>query len=176
MNKITNVENVVCSVETLSRHADLYHYTAPEAFEGIVRSQTPWCSHYREMLDTDEVRLMRDLLPPAVAPRMDTIIEEEFNRETRRIWNASGGGDPTARDLVNSLYARPLTARQSTPRSRPICFRSRLTRTTQRLIASTVSAANGTATQGARDTASSLTLAKSRECSSRKATLDIGLG
>jgi hypothetical protein len=32
----------------------LYDYTRPGAFEGIVGSQTLWCSHYREMLDTNE--------------------------------------------------------------------------------------------------------------------------
>lgn len=103
MNKTTNVENVICSVETMSRHPELYHYTKPAAFEGIVGSQTLWCSHYREMLDTEEVRLMRDLLPPAVAPRMDAIVEK-LNRNTRRLWHASGRGTQTARDLVNSLY------------------------------------------------------------------------
>ena len=103
MNKIANVENVVCSGETMSRHPELYHYTKPEAFEGIVGTQTLWCSHYREMLDTDEVRLMRDLLPPAVAPRMDAIVEK-LNREKRRLWDASGRGAKTARDLVNALY------------------------------------------------------------------------
>jgi hypothetical protein len=103
MNKIANVENVICSVETMSRHADLYHYTNPMAFEGIVGSQTLWCSHYREMADTDEIRLMRDLLPRAVAPRMDAIVET-LNRRTRRLWAASGRGAKTARDLVNSLY------------------------------------------------------------------------
>ena len=69
MKKTDAIENVICSVETMSRHPELYHYTKPAAFEGIVGSQTLWCSHYREMLDTDEVRLMRNLLPPAVAPR-----------------------------------------------------------------------------------------------------------
>ena len=44
MNKIANVENVVCSVETMSQHPELYHYTKPAAFEGIVGTQTLWCS------------------------------------------------------------------------------------------------------------------------------------
>jgi hypothetical protein len=94
VNRIANVENVVCSVETMSRHPELYHYTKPTAFEGIIRSQTLWCSHYREMLDTEEVRLMRVLLPPAVAPRMDAIVEK-LNRKKRRLWNASGRGAQT---------------------------------------------------------------------------------
>jgi hypothetical protein len=94
---IANVENVVCTVETMSRHPELYHYTKPAAFDGIVASQTLWCSHYREMLDTDEVRLMRDLLPLAVAPRMDAIART-LNRKSRRIWDAAGGGAKTAGD------------------------------------------------------------------------------
>jgi hypothetical protein len=104
MNKIANVENVVCSVETMSRHPELYHYTKTAAFEGIVGSQTLWCSHYREMFDADEVWLMHQLLPPAVAPRMDAIVGK-FNRKTRRLWDASGRGAKTALDLVNTLYA-----------------------------------------------------------------------
>jgi hypothetical protein len=104
VNKIANVENVICSVETISRHPELYHYTNQRALEGIVSSQTLWCSHYRGMVDPDEVRLMRDLLPPALAPRMDTIVET-LNRKSRRLWNAAGRGAKTARDLVNSLYA-----------------------------------------------------------------------
>jgi len=105
MNRIANIENVVCSAETMARHPDLYHYTKPEAFEGIIRSQTLWCSHYRAMTDDKEIELARELLTRAVAPRMDSIIEtEKFNRRIRRTWKASGGGAKTARDLVNSLY------------------------------------------------------------------------
>ena len=36
MNKIANIENVVCSVETKARHPEVFHYTKPEAFEGII--------------------------------------------------------------------------------------------------------------------------------------------
>jgi hypothetical protein len=105
MNKIANVENVVCSVETMYRHRELYHYTKSEAFEKIVASQTLWCSHYREMVDTNEVRLMRALLPPAVAPRMDAIVQT-FDWESRRIWNDAGGGAEFARGLINELYGK----------------------------------------------------------------------
>jgi hypothetical protein len=102
-NKIANIENVVCSVETMTRHPELYHYTKSAAFEGIVGSQTLWCSHYRQMLDPDEVQLMRGVLPAAVAPRMDALIRT-CNRKQRRLWAAAGGGSKTARDLVNALY------------------------------------------------------------------------
>ena len=106
MNRVINVENIVCSEETLSRHAELYHYTDGGAFDGIVRSQTLWCSNFRKMLDRDEISLMRKMLPPAIAPRMDTIIREiTLNREWRRSFAASGGSKKLASDLVNSVYA-----------------------------------------------------------------------
>jgi hypothetical protein len=104
MNKIADVENVVCSAETKVRHPELYHYTRPEAFEGIIGTQSLWCSHYRDMADVTEVRLMRDLLSKAVAPRMNAIVGNNYNRKLRRKWNGCGGGEQTARDLVNSLY------------------------------------------------------------------------
>jgi len=57
MNKIANAENLICSVATMSRHPELYHYTKPAAFEGIIGSQTLWCSrdggHRRSPADAD---------------------------------------------------------------------------------------------------------------------------
>lgn len=103
MHKTANIENVVCSADTMARHPELYHYTRPAAFEGIVGSQTLWCSNFREMIDKAEVRLMRDLLPPAVAPRMDAIVQN-LNRQKRRAWDVAGRGKKTARDLVHALY------------------------------------------------------------------------
>ncbi len=54
------------------------------------------------MLDKNEVRLMRDLLPQAVALRMNEIVKT-LNRKARRLWAVSGGGIKAARDLVNAL-------------------------------------------------------------------------
>jgi hypothetical protein len=115
MNKIANVENVICSVETMARHPEVYHYTKPGAVEGIISSQTLWCSHYREMIcdehktaDKNEIELAREPLIAAVAPLMDAIIDKnedkKFNREMRRKFHKLGGGKQTARDLANSLY------------------------------------------------------------------------
>ena len=115
MNKIANVENVICSAETMARHPEVYHYTKPGAFEGIISSRTLWCSHYREMIcdehkmaDKNEIELAREPLIAPIAPLMDAIIEnnesQKFNRAMRRSWHKLTGGRQTARDLVNSLY------------------------------------------------------------------------
>jgi hypothetical protein len=103
-NKIANVENIICSAETKAQHPVLYHYTGAGAFESIVSSQSLWCSHYKTMLDSDEVVLLRKLLPPAVAPLMDEVVNAHFNRHSRRFWASCGGGKKAALDLVNSLY------------------------------------------------------------------------
>jgi hypothetical protein len=115
MDKVVNVENIICSAETKARHPEVYHYTKPGAFEGIISSQTLWCSHYHEMIsnehkttDKNEIELAREPLIAAVAPLMDALIEknenQQFGRSMRRSWRKLGGGQQTARDLVNALY------------------------------------------------------------------------
>ncbi len=93
MDKVANVENEICSVDTMTRHPELFRYTKPAAFEGIVKSQTLWCSHYREMqddqlktIDHKEIEIARGLLSAAVALLMDEMIEKNFSRQIRRTW------------------------------------------------------------------------------------------
>ena len=103
MTLTRNTELVICSVETQAKHPELFHYTKREAFEGIVTSNSFWASHYADMTDPKEVLLMRDLLPAAVAPRFETIVES-LNRHSRRLFKKAGGGTGVAKDLVDSLY------------------------------------------------------------------------
>jgi hypothetical protein len=99
----TDTELVVCSRETQAKHHELFHYTGRVAFENIVKSNTLWASHYADMADKEEVLLMRDLLPAAVAPRFEEIVAP-LNRHNRRLFNAAGGGKGVATDFVESLY------------------------------------------------------------------------
>jgi hypothetical protein len=41
MNKIANVENVVCSTETMSRYPELYHYTSASLHKGGLATRHP---------------------------------------------------------------------------------------------------------------------------------------
>src|SRR5262249_43850698 len=141
-SKITNIENEICSVETMSRHPELFHYTKPAALESIIESQTLWSSHYRTMLDQDEVRLMRDLLPPVVALRMDAIVEK-LNRRTRRLWGTSGRGAQTARDLVKSLYGATIDGRAQYSALDPYLFSFSTHSETRPLTANTALKVNG---------------------------------
>jgi hypothetical protein len=101
---IANLELTVCSIETQAKHPELFHYTKPAAFENIVKSNTFWASHYRDMVDPTEVLLMRNRLPLAIGPRFDEIVSSKVNRHARRLWKKSGAGLGTARDFVESLY------------------------------------------------------------------------
>jgi hypothetical protein len=103
MSQIANLELVICSVETQAKHPELFHYTNAAAF--IVKSNTFWASHYRDLADQTEVSLMRSRLPPAIAPRFDEIVSAmKLTRIQRRLWKKSGAALGTARDFVNSLY------------------------------------------------------------------------
>ena len=100
---IANTELVVCSSETLATHPELFHYTSLDAFENIIKSNSFWASHYADMADKNEVLLMRDRLPAAIAPRFDEIVAP-MNRHYRRLFHAAGGGNGVARNFVKSLY------------------------------------------------------------------------
>jgi hypothetical protein len=104
MTRLTvNTELVVCSAETLGTHPELFHYTSLAAFQSIATSNSFWASHYADMTDKSEVLLMKDRLPPVIAPRFEEIVAP-MNRHNRRLFQAAGGGLGLAKDFVASLY------------------------------------------------------------------------
>jgi hypothetical protein len=48
---IANVPLLVCDPKTWREHPELFHYTGGPAFGSIVRSNSFWASHYRDMKD-----------------------------------------------------------------------------------------------------------------------------
>ncbi len=107
-----NTELVVCSVETLTTHPELFHYTSLQAFQSITASNSFWASHYADMADKTEVLLMKDRLPAVVAPRFEQIVAP-MNRHHRRLFKAAGGGLGVARDFVESLYGATFLGKAS---------------------------------------------------------------
>ena len=178
MNKIANIENVVApprregtappnSTTTQSRQHSTGSFTRKRC----------WCSHYRTMADTKEVELMRRLLPPALAPRMDAIMQNAFKgRPTQplqapetlgQIWRRQS---ETARrtSSIRSM-ARYLTARRPIRCSPRICFHSRPTPDDLAFDRRrTASATNGRITPGLTGTASFLISARSRRMLKRE--------
>jgi hypothetical protein len=103
---IANVPLLVCDPQVWRTHPELVHYTSRSGLEGIVRSNSFWATHFRDMKDDpSEVVGLRTALPPAIAARYDEIVAKfPTDRVARRLWKKSGRGLGTARDFVNSLY------------------------------------------------------------------------
>jgi hypothetical protein len=103
---IADVPLVVCHPLVWRTHPELFHYTAGAGFEGIVRSNSFWATHFHDLKDDPtEIIGLRTSLPPAIAARYDEIVATfKTNRIGRRLWKKSGRGLGTARDFVNGLY------------------------------------------------------------------------
>jgi hypothetical protein len=102
---IANVPLLVCDPRTWREHPELFHYTGAPAFGNIVRSNSFWASHDRDMKDKTEVLKLRTALPPAISARYDEIVAAiKMDRTARRLWKKEGRGLGIARDFVNSLY------------------------------------------------------------------------
>ena len=104
---IANVPLLVCDPQVWRAHPELYHYTGRTGFDGVVRSNSFWATHFRDLKDDPtEVVGLRTALPPAIAARYDEIVANfKTDRIARRLWKKEGRGLGTARDFVNSLYS-----------------------------------------------------------------------
>ncbi len=107
---------LVCDPQIWQMHPVLYHYTRPAAFENIVKSNSFWATHFRDMKDDPtEVIGLRKALPPAIAARYDEIVANfKTDRVARRLWKKEGRGLGTARDFVNSLYGATFDGKAQT--------------------------------------------------------------
>src|ERR1700756_685490 len=74
-NRIVITELEVCSVDTMTEHPELFHYTKRRAFQSIVASNTFWASHYEDMANKTKVMLLKDQPPAALAPEYERIVE-----------------------------------------------------------------------------------------------------
>jgi hypothetical protein len=103
---IANVPLLVCDPQVWRAHPELFHYTGRAGFEGVVRSNSFWATHFRDMKDDPtEVIGLRTALPPVIGAHFDEIVANfKTDRVGRRLWRKSGRGVGTARDFVDSLY------------------------------------------------------------------------
>lgn len=60
----------------MNRHQDLYHYTSREGLEGIWTSQTLRATHYQDLNDTSECRLIVDPLKAQVAKEVKRFVAD----------------------------------------------------------------------------------------------------
>lgn len=100
----------VIGAELAAAHPELHHYTDRGGFEGIVRTNTLWATHYGDLNDSAEVVHLRDRLRGELVTRFRDIvrIRQSTSLKIRRAAREVGGLDVAARgladDLIRSLY------------------------------------------------------------------------
>jgi hypothetical protein len=99
------VDLVIGSVKLQAEHPELFHYTSRVGFEAIVRTNTLWATHFKDLTDTEEITVLKAPLTSELAVVFQQVADRQ-NRHLRRMFNAtSGGADKIAADFVNALYA-----------------------------------------------------------------------
>ena len=99
------VDLVIGSVKPQAEHQELFHYTSRVGFEAIVRTNTFWATHFKDLTDTEEITVLKAPLTRELAVVFQQVADRQ-NRHLRRMFNAtSGGADKIAADFVNALYA-----------------------------------------------------------------------
>jgi hypothetical protein len=105
-NRTRAVDIEICSAEFLAQHPELFHYTTRAGFEGIIKTQTIWATHYRSLNDSTEFEHFREAFVKTLTPKFDAVIQSKsLTDEQRQVYADSGGPERVARDFANSLYA-----------------------------------------------------------------------
>jgi hypothetical protein len=91
-------------------HPELHHYTTGQGLTGILASKTIWATHFSDLNDSSEVKLLQAPLRQAVAARCKALVVEHQSKGIsfmKRVQQL-GGPQKVARDLaqsfVDSLY------------------------------------------------------------------------
>jgi hypothetical protein len=91
-------------------HPELHHYTTAQGLAGILASNTIWATHFSDLNDSSEVKLLHAPLKQAVAARCEALVIEHQRKSLNFISKVQelGGPQKVAQDLaqsfIDSLY------------------------------------------------------------------------
>jgi hypothetical protein len=95
-------------------HPELHHYTTFVGFEGIIKSQSLWASHFSDLNDSSEVMLIREPLSRAVAARFAKMVKDtaslRLRRSIEKIAGSQAGLQGAAKNwsmLLSLPYSKP---------------------------------------------------------------------
>jgi Protein of unknown function (DUF2971) len=106
IDNLAEAKNTQC--DNLPR--ELHHYTTLEGLQGIIKTNTLWASHYKELNDLTEIVHLRDPLTKAVCAKITQILKHKsaVSRRFRRgVWKEGGRlkvAMHEARNWVDALY------------------------------------------------------------------------
>ena len=91
-------------------HPELHHYTTAGGLAGILASKTIWATHFSDLNDSSEIRLLQDPLKQALAARCRKLVIERQRENSKMLVRVMKLGGPQkvaeglAQDFVASLY------------------------------------------------------------------------
>lgn len=112
MSLMKEVDLVIGSVQLQAEHPELFHYTTKIGFEKIVCSNTLWATYFKDLTDTDEIRVLKVPLIAELKALFDALVARR-NRHIRRLYKATGGGKVQAAKFVTALYQATFETKKS---------------------------------------------------------------
>ena len=103
----------------IAKHRELFHYTRPGGFDGILNSQQLWATHYKNLNDTTEVLHLKEPLRCGLATRFAAYLHERQKRSmvfSLKVIDHGGRdkvADGLATSMTNSLYTATYGSRPS---------------------------------------------------------------
>jgi hypothetical protein len=91
------------SVKLQTDHQELFHYTGPDVLKHIVRCNTIWATHFRDLSDSKEITVLKEPLYHELVKLFDEAVAAR-GRDVKRRFKHYGGAPPQARKFVDSIY------------------------------------------------------------------------
>jgi hypothetical protein len=101
MRMTASADQIIASPDFMSSHAELHHYTDFRGLEGIVRTNTLWATHFRDLNDSEEVTHLKEPLKTALS---EILSRRDLSPTQRDALDRVGGFSRIAGDLVENLY------------------------------------------------------------------------
>jgi DUF2971 family protein len=95
----------------ISDHPELHHYTTEAGLKGITNTNCLWATHFADLNDATEVRLLQEPLAAVLGSRFCKLVKQRQSEslKVRRAVSDLGGlravSTDLARDFVSSLYS-----------------------------------------------------------------------
>ena len=91
------------SVKLQTDHQELFHYTGRDVLKHIVRCNTIWATHFRDLSDSKEITVLKEPLYHELVKLFDEAVAAR-GRDVKRRFKHYGGAPPQARKFVDSIY------------------------------------------------------------------------
>jgi len=101
MRMTSSADQIIASTEFMMSHPELHHYTDLRGLEGIVRTNTLWATHFRDLNDREEVIHFKEPLKTALS---EMLSRRDISPSQRDTLDRFGGISRIAADLVENLY------------------------------------------------------------------------